>query len=355
MATKSVNGKLSPVSGDFDFTAYYLLISYDQIIDSENTAFQSQRVLTDDKGNFRFFIPENSKIVENIVKIEVYAPNGTMLDRDLYTTQALKASEKTADEKDSTKKFIIKINPFEIIEDGYIFSDNKVKGRVVDILGGSIPSDLQIIIWATKDSAITTFDSNQYIPIFIGKTDSKASFSGNYIIDDYEFCFATINGFIDSPISVALQDKKIPQFILLPFSYKNESDEEDSHEDCGCKDESPRLPNSEDLVSDNGSYSNDLGGGQCNVKFKPNRTLEEVSFCAITRTTDPQIERNTITELELYEIKDSMKTIFNSIKSNFSSFETHSTKIKANVALIKEHLEVKKELKKQIDIEPLAK
>jgi hypothetical protein len=353
MATKSVNGKLSPHSGTFDFTAYYLIVSYDQVIDSDNTAFQSQRIFTDDKGNFRFFIPENSKIVENIVKIEVYAPNGTMLDRDLYTTQAFKASDKTKDEKDSTKKFIIKINPLEIVEDDYIFSDNKIKGRVVDILGGSVPSDLQIIIWATKDVAITTFNSNQYTPIFIGKTDSRASFSGNYLIDDYEFCFATINGFIDAPISVSLQGKRLPQFILLPFSNTKDTDKEGSHDDCGCHKESPRLPDSDDLISDNGSFSNDLGGGQCNVNFKPNRTLEEVSFCAITRTTDPQIERSTITEPELYEIKDSMRNILDTIKSNFSSFESHSNKIKVNDELIKEHLAVKKELNK--NIKPIAK
>lgn len=353
MATKSVNGKLSPHSGTFDFTAYYLIVSYDQVIDADNTAFQSQRILTDDKGNFRFFIPENSKIVENIVKIEVYAPNGTMLDRDLYTTQALKSSDKTRDEKDSTKKFIIKINPLEIVEDDYIFSDNKIKGRVVDILGGNVPTDLQIIIWATKDAAISTFDSNQYIPIFIGKTDSRSSFSGNYLVDDYEFCFATINGFINDPISVTLQDKRLPQFILIPFSNIKETNKEDSHEDCGCKEESPRLPDSDDLISDNGSFSNDLGGGKCNVQFKPNRTLEEVSFCAITRTTDPQIERSTISEPELYEIKDTMKSILNTMQSNFTLLQTHSSRIKANVELIKEHTEAKAEMKK--NIEPLVK
>ena len=57
-----------------------------------------------------------------------------------------------------------------------------------------------------------------------------------------------------------------------------------------CESSTPRLPDSEDLVESEGTYSEDVGGGKCINFTVPNRTLEEHSFYSVVRTTQPTIK-----------------------------------------------------------------
>jgi len=328
MELNDVNGLLLSTSGQPNFTGYYLLINYDLIIDSENNAFQSQRVLTEHDGTFFFSIPQKRHLYENQVKVEVYAPNGAMLNRAFHTTKSLNACNKSDSDKRFNKPFKIEVAPLLVAEDSYFISDKNINGKVVDVLGGKISPGLQVLIWATKDAANSEFDQKTYTPIFIGKTDNGGYFGGKYLIDDYVHCFATINDAIDHPISVSIQEKKLTQFILLPFSQKNPSNTTHNDDDCNCHDHSSGSTNLE-----SGNCSSDLGS-ECNIQFKPNRTLEEVSFCAITRTTDPQIQRRTINEPELYELKTDLNKVIESINESFTKLDMHVSKITADEALI---------------------
>ncbi|MDP8909958.1 MAG: hypothetical protein M3N47_12790 [Chloroflexota bacterium] len=57
--------------------------------------------------------------------------------------------------------------------------------------------------------------------------------------------------------------------------------------ECSCEIEVPRLPDLQDLISSPEKFSIDLDAGQC-VSFNvPNRTLEEFSFYALVRTSEP--------------------------------------------------------------------
>ena len=167
-------------------------------------------------------------LFENQITVEVYAPNGAMLSRAFHTTKSLNACKKSDCEKEGKKPFKIEVAPLLIAEDSFFISDKNIKGKVVDVLGGQISPGLQILIWATKDAANSEFDQKTYTPIFIGKTESGGYFGGKYLIDDYAHCFATISDAIDQPISVSLQEKKLSQFILLPFSQKKSAQHKDA-------------------------------------------------------------------------------------------------------------------------------
>ena len=56
----------------------------------------------------------------------------------------------------------------------------------------------------------------------------------------------------------------------------------------------PRAPDEEELLNAPELFSNDLGVGGCIDFTIPNRTLEEIPFYKIVRTTDPEIKGTTL-------------------------------------------------------------
>ena len=52
----------------------------------------------------------------------------------------------------------------------------------------------------------------------------------------------------------------------------------------------PRAPDEDDLLNSPESFSTDLGAGRCVDFTAPNRTLEELPFYKVVRTTDPEIK-----------------------------------------------------------------
>ena len=105
-----------------------------------------------------------------------------------------------------------------------------------------------------------------------------------------------------------LEDGTWPSSITLVEAVNLTEKGDDGHQDCACSG-SPlaRLPSASDLAEDDGTYSSDLGTGGCQVQFKPNRTLEEFSFCSFVRTTAPTIARDKIGMSDLQGLKVQLK------------------------------------------------
>jgi hypothetical protein len=88
--------------------------------------------------------------------------------------------------------------------------------------------------------------------------------------------------------------------VLLVVPSKLPAPVHEDDDDCECHTERPpRTPESADLVANPQAYSEDLGGGQCVNLTTPNRTLEEVVFHAVVRTTEPEIRGTTLVDSEL--------------------------------------------------------
>lgn len=331
MSKLSVNIKLIPSSGaPADYTGYYLIVSYDYSTGSDST-FNSERVVCDDQGRSRFFIPDSS-IVDNVVRIEVHSPDGLQVHNKLYTTNALLTDPAASNIDDSSTELTITVPPHSPILTlaGAQPTTGKIKGKVIDLFGQTVPANLQVILWAADD-ANQSFNVNTFVPIYSGFTDNGGYFSGSYDLDDYTACYATINSKLDKPLPVALNNHLLPKHILLAIEL---SKKKEDNKDCGCMGGPVSyLPDHEDLTGGTGSYSQDLGG-QC-VNFTiPNRTLEEFEFCALVRTTEPEIRKHTITEAELIKVRGSLQQAAGSMLGHATKFFEFVATARVNSSLL---------------------
>ncbi|MCH9660116.1 MAG: hypothetical protein K0U54_04305, partial [Bacteroidetes bacterium] len=122
---------------------------------------------------------------------------------------------------------------------------------------------------------------------------------------------------------ITLENGKIPSHLLInyPLPISSEASEHGEHEhDCDCDNEAPRLPDTDELIMNGGDFTNDLGG-QCNVKFKPNRSLEEIKFSTIVRTSDPQIQKYAITSTQLSDFKEDLSLYIRLVSETLFSLD----------------------------------
>lgn len=287
MSLSSANGQLIAVSGSPSFMAYYVVVSYDQKIGNQ-TAFQSQTLICESNGEFRFFLPADA-LVDNVVLLEVHAPNGTLVHRNYHTKGSLNLSATPDTVADTTAPFTIEVDPLAVEEDGFLTQQNQVKGKLIDVLGKKIPANLQIVLWGSQDPAQTTFEPSAFQPILVDRTDHQGYFGGTLPDDTFESVWATVGSNVEQPIAITLESGEVPDYLILPLEYTGSGE---GKEDCSCHDTTDRLPDALDLAAGQGVFSSDLGGS-CNAEFKPNRTLEEFDYCTIVRTTEPQNKRHT--------------------------------------------------------------
>lgn len=323
MKRYSVNGVLVPlnVSVDTDsYTGHFLKVNYIHQI-KKHSVYSSDRVDVNGNGSFRFFIPKEDLITDEMVNIEVYAPDGEMLGKQVYSYGSLKASLISESAEDDSEAIEIKIDPKNIqLEQTASVSKpyTKIKGKVIDISGERKASSLQVIIMVSDDPN-AVFSSDSYIALFSTVTDKEGYFFGQ--VDNnktYQKAYGLIAGLESQPVLIHLDEGKLPQDILLV------TDLSDLPEDSVANENVPSLPDSDDLVNSS-SFSQDIGG-KCVDFTIPNRTLEEFSFYHVVRTTEPEIKGLTITsseskklKTELYTISDNLFNLFKRLNSSFTS------------------------------------
>ena len=91
MERVSVNGILIPLDNitiTDEYTGHFMQVIYIQEIARQNV-FGKDRVDIEEDGKFRFFIPK--KLTDNeMVTIEIYAPDGELLRKQRYSSGSLK-------------------------------------------------------------------------------------------------------------------------------------------------------------------------------------------------------------------------------------------------------------------------
>lgn len=323
MSRKSINGQLKPISSmtiTDEYIGHFLKVGYIQSI-AGNSVYSKDRVEVEEDGDFRLFLPKQELITEGSVDIEVFAPNGSLLVKQTRSVSTLYPADVPKNVEDKTTPFIIQVNPqinefvIEPVHNDFL----KISGKVVDASGKSRISNIEIIIYATVNSA----ESDSFKGIFSAQTNKDGYFFGRIKNRKYESAYATIAGLDDVKIPIELENDKIPAELLLVSDLS-------SYEPLGYKIEDvPKLPDANELVM-NSVFSQDIGG-KCVDFTTPNRTLEEYSFYHTVRTTEPEIRGLTITNQESRRLKDQLTLIsgdlfpiFHRINSSMHSLQMYT-------------------------------
>ncbi|MBA6223547.1 hypothetical protein H4J51_05465 [Colwellia sp. MB02u-18] len=325
METMSVNGKLIPTNDNESITdqylGHFLKISYSQEI-SGHPVFSKDRVDVELDGIFRFYLPLKNLVINEAVKIAIFAPDGEMLGQQNYSYTSLKPSNVPINVVDESPVFNIKINPKVIafnIESPVEKAIKKITGKVIDSTAEQATGGLQVVIMVSDDP-VALLDSSSFHAVFSATTDNQGYFYGQVPNKSIQQAFGVIAGNLTQPIVIGLDDNRLPKNILLVSDLS--ALEPDN--DCACNEAVPLLPDSDDLVN-SGAFSQDIGG-KCVDFTVPNRTLEETSFYHTVRTTEPEIRGFTITvkdskkfKFELFEISKNIFTTINKLNDSFSS------------------------------------
>lgn len=241
-------------------------------------------------GSFEFKLPE-WKFIKEPVWVGIVSPAGEMVYETGVTGEAFKKGLLHPGRKNGPDNpWIIRIKvpatPPAPTRDDQPEENASVRVRgklVITGAAGVEPAHRKIIIWAKPD------DDDKVYPFATTLTDPSGMFS--FERPKKKFVEANAEVHLANAYVVPIQlneNHLIPEKLLLVVKASNES------EDTSCPEcepgTIPRLPDSEDLVASEGTYSEDVGGGKCINFTVPNRTLEEHSFYTVVRTTQPTIK-----------------------------------------------------------------
>ncbi|MCK9373004.1 MAG: hypothetical protein M0P91_07385 [Sulfuricurvum sp.] len=322
MKRYSINGVLKPTDSRTihdEYQGHFLKVSYIQLI-SGSSVYSKDRIDVEENGAFRFFLPMQNLITEESITLEVYAPDGSMLGKQIYSYGSLQAALITESAPDVSEPLVIKVDPKVIVfnlSSPTTQSLRKINGKVIDLSGEKKGSGLHVIIMVSDDPN-APFSTATFRPVFSAITDKQGYFYGKIDSLTHQQAYGVIAGLESQPLSIPLEEKKLPKNVLLVTDLS--ALPEDLAEQC-CV---PALPDSDELVGSS-AFSQDLGG-KCIDFTIPNRTLEEFSFYHSVRTTEPEIKGLTITTKEskkireeLFSISDGLFTLFSNLNNSLST------------------------------------
>ena len=156
-------------------------------------------------------------------------------------------------------------------------------GRVIDEMGTGAPAGIIVVIYGVPPGGAP---ASAY-PLAVTETSAGGYVSGPWPTDELEHAFVRVGG--GEPVAINVtQDKQFPLRWVAVLANLPAKDSQD--EDCGC-DGLPRAPEADDLATNPESFAADSGG--CMDFTVPNRTLEEATFQAVVRTTQPELKGTT--------------------------------------------------------------
>ena len=169
----------------------------------------------------------------------------------------------------------------------------RLVGRVLDPDGQGVPAGLLVILWG-QPPAIGGQPRPPLVPVVAATTTDGGYFGDDWPTGTYDSGSGTVGG--TGPIPTPLgSDGRFPRTVVLVSDVPIEVAAHESDEDgCACSSSPPPTPSPADLTAAGGAYSADLGGHRCVDMTTPNRTVEELRFHALVRTTEPEIKGVTL-------------------------------------------------------------
>lgn len=183
---------------------------------------------------------------------------------------------------DIAKKVTIQVTAISLVDlpAGRDPSDgvrSKITGRVLQRTGESAAVGLPVVLWGANTPEVTPK------PLVTAVTSNDGYFSADWPADTLVSAFATVSG-LDAG-AVALEKERLPKRVILVVDLPETATPPPA--DCGCASAPPRAPDQADLAG-NPDFSTDLG--KCIDFTTPNRVLEEFSYYAVVRTTQPDVK-----------------------------------------------------------------
>ncbi|KUH93943.1 papain-like cysteine protease family protein [Mycobacterium sp. IS-3022] len=154
-----------------------------------------------------------------------------------------------------------------------------IKGRVLRTTGEPAAADLPVVLWGASE------EDGPPRAVMTTATVTGGYFTADWPPDRLARAFATVSGLDAGPLT--LEDERLPRRVVLVLDLAEPPSP--STTGCECEEASPRTPDQEDLVANPEAFSTDLGGS-CVDFTMPNRVLEEFSFYAVVRTTQPDVK-----------------------------------------------------------------
>lgn len=235
-----------------------------------------------------------TNLLNSLIQIRVKGFEGNAVWENEYTP------ENTELQKLKIEVPLNKPSGISISEDnpGSGNENKKLYGKVIKMNGECPVNGLTVVIQAKT--------SNDTIWKIVGAatTDASGNFSLLYPYGNYTAAQALVSLTPDSPADITIyndaahiaSNKTISDdFIFLMLKDLN-CEPKKTEDDCECKEpkKSNRLPDQEELISSD-SYTQDIGGSCINLST-PNRTLNEYSYTAIVRTSDPDVANYVLTK-----------------------------------------------------------
>jgi len=153
----------------------------------------------------------------------------------------------------------------------------KYTGRVIDKAGNPAAADFVVVIWATPKG------QKKSVAVSVAMTTTGGYFNGPWPEQRFSEAFIAVNS--KSLVPVVLEDELMPLRLLAVLDTLPQQKEKD--EDCECAPTPPRVPDNAELAENPEAFASDIGG--CVDFTMPNRTVEEVIYQAVVRTTQPSL------------------------------------------------------------------
>lgn len=249
---------------------------------------------SDARGLFVLELPPRKHMASKSVRFAVAAPSG----------QAIGQAELTLEQLDKDEGITVTVDAVDTIAVEPLQhpprpKTARVTGRVIERNGKPLPAKLQVLIFARRPADAREPKDGNDAPLLVARADASGYFFGDAPNDAFESAAALVSGH-EGELPVRLRDGFIESPVLLVID--GSAATEDAHGgaanecECGTASTPPRTPGQAEIDSSPDTYSTDLGTGRC-VQFNtPNRSIEEFSFYAVIRTTEPDIRGLTLSE-----------------------------------------------------------
>ena len=285
MADKRVKGKLSPKDESLksQYAGHTIRLEFDGTppgpSDPSLTFRASLTAPVNPDGAFEFVVDERV-LRDQTAVLEVRSPLGTRL---------FSSSLASLIEQDRVRSITVDPEiPFQITAHPDPLKGRRavLTGRVLDVDSKRPVTNRQVLIFAIPAGAPDEELEIANIPVFAAKTNDSGYFSGEYPAGPFAAALADVDG-VRTPLHLE-RDGTLPLRVVLVVPIPP------TQSLTPAASLPPRAPDEEELLSAPELFSSDLGVGGCVDFTVPNRTLEEIPFYKIVRTTDPEIKGTNI-------------------------------------------------------------
>ena len=290
-----VRGKLTSPTGAFDFSGYRVRVRFRQLAplpglegDPEATLMgpAETSAATNASGDYEISLDDALK-PGGPFEWAVLAPDGRVVEAITF-------------DQAPTADLDFRVRPLEPPQpatepDSRPTAAQRLVGRLLDHLGkSSTTGDVTIVMFGKAVAA------DPFSPLAVFRTDPQGYFSGER--PDGKFAEVVARVAIDGQLvelPIRLIDSQVPLRVLLVLPAPEQrpaSDGAAAPHDAPCDCDKPKPPlgaSPEDVVNAVGTYTSDLGGA-CVQFTTPNRSIDEFTYYALIRTTDPDIKGLTL-------------------------------------------------------------